>query len=110
MAHKSRKKHIKHIHAHEPATPAARHPGAKADVETERGSKSRAVKLTGAAKAVAAKAKAKAGARSTSKKNGLVSKIARAAGKKLAAKPKKIISRVKSRVSSLVGRSSKQAA
>jgi hypothetical protein len=105
MAHRSRKKHIKHLHQHEAATaaPAAKkHAGAKAEIEAERIARPRTVK--GRSKAgtkVAAK-------KATPKKRGLVRSIAKAATKKITAKPKKIIeratSRVKSRVSSLLGR------
>ena len=96
MAHKSHKKHIKHIHQQEPATPKAKSPVAKAEVAQARIAKSRpangAVKKTGQ-KAV--------------KKAGLVRSLARAATKKVAekvtARPKKMISRAKARVRSLLG-------
>ena len=98
MAHRSRKKHIKHLHQHEPETaaPAAKkHAGAKADLETGRVPKSRAP----------AKAARSARTARTTKKRGIIGKLARAAStsKKLAS-PKRVISRAKSRVKSLLHR------
>lgn len=87
MAHKSKKKHIKHLHQHElsssPPT-AKKRPGTKADVEV--------------ASVRSAPAKA------TGKRGGIVRSIARAATKKIAAKPKKIIKRATKRVKSLLAR------
>jgi len=36
MAHRSKKKHVKHVHEHEPATPPARSPVAEANAERSR--------------------------------------------------------------------------
>ena len=97
MAHRSKKKHIKHLHEHElgSSPPKAKtHPGAKADIEEDRIARPRATarKATGAGKKPAAK------------KRGIVRRIAKAATKKIAAKPKKIIQRAKSRVKAMLGR------
>lgn len=96
MAHRSRKKHIKHLHQHEPETaaPAAKkHAGAKAERESERVPKTRAAVKPARAR------------RATTKKRGIVGKLARAASKsKKLASPKRIISRAKSRVKSLLHR------
>lgn len=102
MAHKSKKKHIKHLHEHETASSPPRakaHAGAKADIEEERiaGPRStRAAKPAGGSKSAAPK------------KRGIVRRIAKAATKKIAARPKRLIqratSRVKSRVKSMFSR------
>jgi hypothetical protein len=97
MAHRSKKKHLKHLHQHEPvsAAPAAKkHAGAKADVEADRVARPRvkAGTRTGTAKKAA------------TKKRGIVRSIAKAATKKIAARPKRIIQRAKSRVKSILGR------
>lgn len=101
MAHKSKKKHIKHLHEHETASTPPRakaHPGAKADIEADRIARPRA----GVGKATA---RTGAGKKARpAKKRGIVRRIAKAATKKLAAKPKKIIQRAKSRVKSMLGR------
>jgi hypothetical protein len=98
MAHRSKKKHLKHLHQHEPvsAAPAAkRHAGAKAEVEADRVARPRV-----------AKAGARTGARKKAapKKRGIVRSIAKAATKKIAARPKRIIQRATSRVKSMLGR------
>lgn len=85
MAHKSKKKHLKHVHAHEPTRAAPRakkRAGAKSDVELDRQASTR----------VGGKAdKPKAGkAAKPTKKPGLVGKLAN-----VAAKPKRVIKRVK---------------
>jgi hypothetical protein len=98
MAHRSKKKHIKHLHEHEPvsAAPAAKkHAGAKADIEADRVARPRTAKA--AARTSAAKKPAP-------KKRGIVRSIAKAATKKITARPKRIIERAKSRVKSLLGR------
>jgi hypothetical protein len=95
MAHKSKKKHLKHVHAHEPeaaAPPARKHAGAKAEVEAARTQRPRATagtRSSGAERGTATSAK-------PTKKRGIVRSIARAARKKLTAKPKRVIKRVKS--------------
>lgn len=95
MAHRSRKKHIKHLHQHEPETAAPsakKHAGAKAERESQRVPKTRAPVKP-------------ARARAATKKRGIVGKLARAASKsKKLASPKRIISRAKSRVKSLLHR------
>lgn len=96
MAHRSRKKHIKHMHQHEAATPKAKSPVAKADVATQRISKTS--KVSAAGKPVARKAAKKRGVvRSLASKvaNKVESKVA-AVEKRVTAKPRKIIKRVKS--------------
>ena len=95
MAHRSKKKHLKHVHAHEPAIPPAKSPIAKAEA------------------AVAGIAKKAANRRATSevkpkKRPGLVRRLAGKATEtiadaaklpgKLAAKPRRVIKRVKARV------------
>lgn len=93
MAHRSHKKHIKHMHQHEPATPKAKSPTAKADVASQRISKPS--KVSSARRPVAKKAPAK--------KRGIVRSVAGAVAskvekveRKVTAKPRKIIKRVKS--------------
>ncbi len=106
MAHKSNKKHIKHLHQHElsaTAPTAKKRPGAKADVEGERLAKMRA--RVGEPRGRVAKTGERSGtARKSTKERGIVRSIARAATKKIAAKPKKIIKRATRRVKSLLGR------
>lgn len=82
MAHRSKKKHIKHLHEHEPATPRAKSPVAKADVAR-----------AGAPKASRTESEPKP------KKRGIVRRAAR----KLTAKPRKIARRAKARVKSIIG-------
>ena len=94
MAHRSKKKHLKHVHQHEPATPKAKSPIAKAEAAAagiaKKGSRSPAPELKRAPK-----------------KKGLVRRLASKATKKLGAKPRKVIegakARVKARVKSLLG-------
>jgi hypothetical protein len=97
MAHRSHKKHIKHMHQHEPATPKAKSPAAKADVASQRISNTS--KVSAAGKPVAKKAPAK--------KRGIVRRVAgsvasrvekkvSAVERKVTAKPRRIIKRVKS--------------
>jgi hypothetical protein len=93
MAHRSHKKHIKHMHQHEPATAKAKSPTVKADVASQRIAK--ASKTTSSAKPVAKKAPAK--------KRGIVRSVAGAVAsrvekveRKVTAKPRKIIKKVKS--------------
>jgi hypothetical protein len=99
MAHRSKKKHLKHLHQHAEASsppPAKKHAGAKADIEADR-----------VARPPVARAGAKAGAAKQTaapKKRGIVRSLARAATKKITARPKKIIQRAKSRVKSMLGR------
>jgi hypothetical protein len=95
MAHRSKKKHLKHVHAHEPATPPAKSPIAKAEA---------------AAAGIAKKAgKRRAPPDLESKRRpGLVRRLADKASEtiadaaklpgKLAAKPRRVIKRVKARV------------
>lgn len=100
MAHKSKKKHIKHLHEHETASTPPRakaHPGAKADIEADRIARPRA---SGASKTTARNG---AGKKPAPKKRGIVRRIAKAATKKIAARPKRIIERAKSRVKSMLG-------
>jgi hypothetical protein len=88
MAHKSHKKHIKHVHQHEPATAKAKSPIVKAEIAQAR--------LAGKARAGAngAKTAAKKAASKVAKKGGLVRRIARAA----VAEEKKIIGGAKDAV------------
>jgi hypothetical protein len=91
MAHKSKKKHIKHVRQHE-AESAALKATAKARAGTVQS---------------ATRGKAPAGGKAP-KKRGIVRSIAKATTKKLAATPRKIIQRatrrVRSRVKSMLGR------
>ena len=91
MAHRSKKKHLKHVHQHEPATPKAKSPIAKAEAAAagiaKKGSRSPAPELEQGAQ----------------KKKGLVRRLASKATKKLSAKPRKVIERAKARVKSLLG-------
>jgi hypothetical protein len=95
MAHKSKKKHIKHLHQHDLSSnkpTAKKHAGAKADVEVGRVAAPRAGKARDR------------GGKPAEKRGGIVRSIARAATKKIAAKPKKIMKRATKRVKSLLGR------
>jgi hypothetical protein len=126
MAHKSKKKHLKHVHEHEPATPKARSPVVKAEAATARVARPamkaprQAMKAAGKARAAGATATGKprttaigkpqasagtAEARSEREpeKRGIVRSLASKATKKITAKPRKIISRVKARVKSVIG-------
>lgn len=116
MAHKSKKKHIKHLHQHElSSTPptAKKHAGTKADVEVDRLAKTRTRVVesggragkagTGKAGAARAGVRGSGSAKASGKRGGIVRSIARAATKKIAAKPKKIIKRATKRVKSLLG-------
>jgi hypothetical protein len=93
MAHRSRKKHLKHVHEHEPATPPAKSPTAKAEaaaagIAKKGGSTRRAPEL-------------KTEARRGTKKKGIVRRLAATATKpvkKLAKKPRKILEKAKARV------------
>jgi hypothetical protein len=84
MAHKSKKKHIKHMHEHELAAAPRTSTRAKAKQEIDEG-RSRKPGT-----------KPERATSSKTKKKGIVRSIAKAAGKKLAARPKRVIARVKS--------------
>ena len=104
MAHKSKKKHIKHLHQHELASnkpTAKKHAGAKADVEVDRVAKSRSRVVESGGRAGKAAGATPRSGKATEKRGGIVRSIARAATKKII---KRVKSRVKSRVSSLLGR------
>ena len=93
MAHRSKKKHLKHLHQHEPATPPAKSPTAKAraaaaGIAKKGGNARRAPEL-------------KEGA--PKRKKGIVRRLASKATDKIAARPKRIIKRAKARVKSLLG-------
>jgi hypothetical protein len=121
MAHKSRKKHIKHVQQHQaendPSQTKAHPPGTKATSAALGAGTSHKVRLTSRAKA-AAKAAASArgkvaerarvakdeGKAKAKAKGGLVRRIAKAATKKITAKPQRALSRAKARVRSLLGR------
>jgi hypothetical protein len=99
MAHRSRKKHIKHLHQQEAATPKAKSPAAKA-----KAAPAKARTATKARPAKAARTRTSGdGAAPTKKSGGIVRSLARAATKKIAARPRRIISKAKSRVKSLIG-------
>jgi hypothetical protein len=92
MAHRSKKKHLKHMHQHEPATPKAGSPVAKAEaaaagVAKNGGNVRRSPELANAGK----------------KKKGIVRRIANSATKKITAKPRRVIARAKARVRSIIG-------
>ena len=105
MAHKSHRKHLKHLHAHEPAKPKAKSPVHLAEIEMARRAKPTAKRAAPATKPSAAKGGANAGAKGgakgaeRAKKGGIVRKIARAAVRK----PRAIVARAKARVKSLIG-------
>jgi hypothetical protein len=105
MAHRSKKKHLKHLHKHEAATaaPAAKkHAGAKAEIEADRVARPRTASAKAGSKL--GKVGAKLGAKKAApKKAGIVRSLAKAATRKIAAKPKKIIKRAASRVKSIFG-------
>jgi len=139
MAHRSKKKHIKHLHQHEQAAAAADGPSSEGPRKGRLSTKAREAARAGIDAARSARSAARAavgsrtgsGAKSTSsggapfkgagnagamgsdgaakakaedKNPGLVRSIASAAGAKITAKPRKIISRAKARVKSLFGR------
>jgi hypothetical protein len=91
MAHRSKKKHLKHMHQNEPVTPKARGPVAKAEaaaagIAKKGGNVRRAPDLE------------KAG-----KKKGIVRRMASKVTKKITAKPRKVIARAKNRVKTALG-------
>jgi hypothetical protein len=91
MAHRSKKKHIKHVHQHEPATPKAKSPTAKAEaaaggVARKGGNVRRAPDLD----------------KKPGKKKGIVRRMASKATKKITAQPRKIIARAKASVATRV--------
>lgn len=106
MAHRSKKKHLKHVHEHEPATPPAKSPVAKADAAVAGIAKPRGngKKRSSARRAPEMKATPKAPA----KQKGLVRRLASKATNKITARPRKALSRararVESRVKSLLGK------
>lgn len=87
MAHRSKKKHLKHVHQHEAATPKAKSPGAKAEAAA-----------AGIAKKGGSVRRAPEGEKAGKKKQGLVRRLATKATKKITAKPRKVIARAKARV------------
>lgn len=97
MAHRSKKKHLKHLHQHEPATPKAKSPIAKAEAaaagiaKKTRGATRRAPEMMDAGKR-----KSKGLVRRIASK---ATKVAARARRAVAAKPKKVIARAKARVS-----------
>jgi hypothetical protein len=97
MAHRSRKKHIKHVHQQEAATPKAKSP-AKGK------SASKARTSAKAAPGKAPRARKASGSAPSKSSGGVVRSIARAATKKLTDRPRRILSKAKSRVRSLIGR------
>ena len=115
MAHKSKKKHLKHVRQHqleqdqELAT-HAKPPGTKAMSAALGAAQSHKARLTSKAQAavkanMAAKRPVAAKAvKATTKTKGLVRSIADAATEKLTAKPKRMIAKAKARVRSLLGR------
>jgi len=108
MAHKSKKKHLEHVHEHEPATPKAKSPVVKAEAASARVARPvmktrKAMKAAGKPRTAAAGEAATPSGRKPEKKRGLVRSLAVKATKKITAKPRKIISRVKARVKSVIG-------
>jgi hypothetical protein len=97
MAHKSHRKHLKHLHAHDPDKPKAKSPVEKIEVVKRRLAKPTAKAST--AKASTAKQPASESAKAPVKKKGIVRSIARAATKK----PRALISKAKARVKHLLG-------
>ena len=91
MAHRSKKKHLKHMHQQEAVTPKAKSPVAKAEaaaagIAKKGGNVRRAPELE------------KAG-----KKPGIVRRVAAKVTKKITAKPRKAIARAKNRVKAALG-------
>lgn len=92
MAHRSRKKHLKHVHEHEPATPPAKSPAAKAEaaaagIAKKGGNVRRAPELKQARRAPA--------------KKSIVRRLAATATKpvkKLAKKPRAVLAKAKAKV------------
>lgn len=121
MAHKSKKKHLKHMRQqqleqdHDVAETKAKPPGTKAVSAALGVARSHKVRLTANAKAAVKSAMTKAKvadkragtddkSKDADKPAGIVRSIARAATQKLTAKPKRMISKAKARVRSLLGR------
>lgn len=125
MAHKSKKKHLKHLRQHQLeqdhdlAEIKAKPPGTKARSAALGAARSHKVRLTANAKAVVKSAAAMSSAAKAKiadkrpakadKSPGIVRSIARAATEKLTAKPKRMISKAKARVRSLLGREARAA-
>ncbi len=110
MAHKSRKKHLKHARRQDPdaAPPRARkHAGAKAEIEVDRlaardvkADKPRTAKTaktvaTGQTVQASKNGKATKSAQ-PAKKRGIVGKVADKVAEKITARPKRVLKRVKS--------------
>jgi hypothetical protein len=100
MAHRSKKKHLKHLRQQEAATPPAKSPAAKAESAAARiaksgGTQRRAPELKDA-KGTKAKAKAS--------KKGIVRRLAGKATEAVTARPRKAIASVKAGVKSRVRR------
>ena len=114
MAHRSRKKHIKHVHQHEPPTPPAKSPAEKAEAAAAGFARKGRSKIKSAGRTAGkAKGKTKNQQRAADVKNGakvvrakatgLVRRVARKAAKKIVERPRRILSRARARVGSLVG-------
>jgi hypothetical protein len=129
MAHRSKKKHLKHVHEHEPVTPPAKSPISKAAAAEARFARPRAAAANARARAAGARAsvgakasgaRAAVGAKAASVKSavaarrvkkakhepGILRTVAHKATAKLAAKPKKIIKHASRRVRSLLAKDS----
>jgi hypothetical protein len=100
MAHRSKKKHLKHAHQHEPATPKAKSPIAKAEAaaagiaKKTRGTVRRAPEMLDAGKRKSKGLVRRIAAKAT--------KVAAKARRAVVARPKKMIARAKARVSSMI--------
>ena len=90
MAHRSKKKHLKHMHEHEPATPKAKSPLAKARAAA-----------AGIAKKGGNTRRAKE-ANEPKQKKGIVRRLAAKAGKRITARPRRVAARVAARVKARV--------
>jgi len=110
MAHRSKQKHIKHVHEHEPARPKAKSPIAKAEAAAAGIAKKRSVrrapepvdtgkrKPKGLVRRLARRAR-KVTAKMTKRVTAKVTKRT----KKIAAKPREMIQRAKDRVKAMLG-------
>lgn len=117
MAHRSKKKHLKHIHEHEPATPKARSPVEKARAaaagiarkgngrraKPANGRRRQAQPGNGAPKGTPPKGTPPKGKPTTAPaKKGIVRRLAAKVRTRITARPRRVVARVKARVKSLL--------
>lgn len=91
MAHRSKQKHIKHLRQHEPATPKAKSPTAKAQAAA-----------AGVAKKGGNARRAQEPDKKPAKQKGIMRRLASKASKKITARPRRMIARAKASVAKRV--------